>query len=438
MKLILVTPAIKASAIGRMACLVTKALLAMGHTVVVVRAESKSFFNAPTHDFDAEMIRWDDDRLVMDAATDADAIVYQIGDNFPYHEGCIRWMSELPGLVCLHDFFLGHLFHGWAEQNREAAGKLLRQWYGEEGAQIFFDPSTNPDFIARTRDIAPMTEWICSQANGVITHSKWGTPRVIRSCPGPVKVVPLAYDAPGGTSVVSTPSHNHRSTFRLLTIGHINPNKRVASVIRAIGSSPILRAHCVYRLVGHIQSAAVIQLSALASSLRVNLVVTGEADDDTLADAVAEADVVSCLRWPSLEAASASAIEAMLYGKATVVTDTGFYHELPDGCVEKISHVNEVSNVRASLERLFADRVARTSLGTHAKKWANSTYSAHNYAVHLIDLSELCISTLPLASSRKFFKRVMNAWGASEALLQNEGLLMPPTTPKESSDFAIK
>jgi len=427
MKVILFTPAIKASAIGRMACLVTRALVAMGHAVVVVRAESKSLLSAPTHDFDVEMVRWDDDRGVTAAAAHADAVVYQIGDNFPYHEGCIEWMRRIPGVVCLHDFFLGHLFYSWAEKNRETATSLLRQWYGEEGARIFFDPSSNPDFIARTWNVAPMTEWICSQAIGVITHSRWGTPRVIRSCTGPVAVVPLAYDAPGGFPVGPTPSHRQTNTFRLLTIGHINPNKRVASVIRAIGSSPILRAQCVYRLVGHIQPSAVILLSALASSLRVNLVVTGEADDATLAHAVAEADVVSCLRWPSLEAASASAIEAMLYGKPTIVTDTGFYRELPDDCVEKISQMDEIANVRAALERLFGDPVARASLGRRAKQWANSTYSARDYARQLIDINAISVKSRPSAGAKVFFKNVMKNWGASDELLRGEGLLMAST-----------
>jgi len=427
MKLILVTPTIKASAIGRMACLVTKSLVAIGHTVVVVRAEIKPLFNAPTHDFGVDMIRWDDEQGVLDAAADADAVVYQIGDNFPYHEGCLEWIERLPGLVCLHDFFLGHLFFSWAERNREAADAVLKRWYGEEGARVFFDPSSDPDFIARTCNVAPMTEWICSQAIGVITHSRWGTPRVIRSCAGPVEVVPLAYDAPVDFSAVTAPSPSrHASVFRLLTIGHINPNKRVANVIRAIASSPLLRAQCVYQLVGHIQPAAIIQLSTLASSLRVNLVVTGEADDATLARAVAEADIVSCLRWPSLEAASASAIESMLYGKATIVTDTGFYHELPEGCVEKISHDDEIANVRRALERLFTDSTARTALGGRARQWASTTYVPENYAHRIADMSKVCMKTRPVADAEHFFNGVMRNWGASSELLRASELMMSP------------
>jgi glycosyltransferase involved in cell wall biosynthesis len=426
MKLIIVTPTIKASAIGRMACLVTKALVSLGHTVVVVRAESKSLFDEPTHEFGVEMIRWDDDQRVIGASADADVAVYQIGDNYPYHQGCLEWIARLPGLVCLHDFFLGHLFYSWAERNREAADAILQQWYGEEGARVFFDPRSNPDFIARTSNVAPMTEWICSLATGVITHSRWGTPRVIRSCPGPVEVVPLAYDAPGDLSAVPTLPPLHAPIFRLLTIGHINPNKRVANVIRAIGRSPMLRAQCVYRLVGHIQPAAIIQLSALASSLRVNLVVTGEADDATLARAVAEADAVSCLRWPSLEAASASAIESMLYGKATIVTDTGFYRELPDDCVEKISHENEVTNVRDALERLYTNSAARAALGTRAKQWASSTYVPEGYAQRLIDISRASLKARAVIDAENFFKGVMQDWGATKDLIRVKEIMRSP------------
>ena len=418
MKLLIFTPALKASAIGRMTCLVSNALIAQGHEVVIVRAECNGLSDRPSHDFRTRMISWIDDKQVEEAAADCDVVVYQIGDNYDYHEGCVAWLPRLPGIVCLHDFFIGHMFYAWAQKNMDRADAILKHWYGDEMAKRFFGFANNQAFIEGTIDKAPLTEWIASQALGVITHSHWGMPRVVSSCLGAIRVVPLPYDAPGKSAPAMRYEPNKFGRLKLLTIGHINRNKRAANVIRAIASSPLLRQNVVYRLVGAADPEMIIELSTLANSLRVNLVVSGPVDDMELALAVGEADVLSCLRWPSLEAASASCIEAMLYGKATIVTDTGFYSEIPDKCVEKISHDDEVANLRAVLERLYSMPSERVTLGERAREWASSTYSAENYAKELVETSIACQKARPLVNAKAYFVQLMKQWGASDELLR--------------------
>ncbi|QIN62864.1 Glycosyl transferases group 1 [Caballeronia sp. SBC1] len=417
MKLLIFTPALKTSAIGRMTCLVSHALIAQGHQVVIVRAESDALLSRPSHDFGTRMIPWNAESQVLDAAAECDTTIYQVGDNYEYHEGCVTWLARLPGVVCLHDFFIGHMFHGWAQTNMDAANSILQHLYGDDVATRFFKYPDNHAFLEGTKDKAPLIEWIASQALGVITHSHWGTPRLKRSCAGPVRVVPLAYDAPGESLVSTDYQPNKFGRMKLLTIGHINRNKRVDNVIRAIAASPLLKQNVVYRLVGFIDPKTTLELTALANGLRVNLVISGPVNDTELASAVGEADVMSCLRWPSLEAASASAIEAMLYGKATVVTDTGFYSEIPDDCVEKISHEDEIDEVRATLERLYSSPAARAALGERASQWALSTHSADNYARELIDTSIASQKSRPRVNAKAYFVRVMKQWGASDELL---------------------
>lgn len=383
MKLVIFTPAIRTSAIGRMACMVTHALVSQGHEVSVVRTETERLLGTPIHDFGTALISWNDVNQVMRLTNDADAVVYQIGDNFEFHQGGVEWLPKLPGLVCLHDFFLGHLFNGWTQTRRQQADEVLRNWYGNEIASRFFDYASDEKFVEDTRNSSPMTEWICSMAYGVMTHSCWGIERVLKSCPGPVYITPLAYDAPIHRPVTQSVSRPDLNQFRLLTLGHINVNKRVASVIRAIGNSPTLRKHTVYRLVGHINPETILELSELATKSQVTLLISGEVDDADLASAIQQADVVSCLRWPSLEAASASAIEALLYGKPIIVTDTGFYAEIPSDCALKISPSDEIGNLTAALERLATDPNQRDEMGKRAKQWASKQFTAVNYSSQL-------------------------------------------------------
>ena len=414
MKGVMFTPGLRASAIGRMATLVVHALSAAGHDVTVVRCEQENLMNQAPHDFGVDLLHWTDRARVDSVVAAADTVVYQVGDNYEFHVGCLEWLERAPGIVCLHDFFLGHLFWSWANQHPSRARAVLKLWYGEAIAADYFGHRDSAAFIDATADFAPMTEWIGAMASGVITHSNWGVKRLFHACPGPVHVVPLPYNAPGGGN--GAPPDDSR-TFRILTIGHVNPNKRIGSVISAIGNSPVLRDHTVYRLVGSVQADTVVNLSGLARNHQVNLVISDELDNAALVTAIDQADVVTCLRWPSLEAASASAIEAMLYGKPVIVTDVHFYSELPDDCVLKIDPNDEVQSLQRALERLYHSPELRRALGSRAQQWAQTVFRADNYAASLVQMAADVSQVRPALTAIDRLTQTLGRWGARSDLL---------------------
>ncbi|MGN7983595.1 glycosyltransferase family 4 protein [Burkholderia sp. 22313] len=414
MKLLIFTPAIKRSAIGRMASLIVRELVAQGHEVNIVRTEAVRFLGHPMHEFSAPVIAWNEFASVQEAAASADMCIYQIGNSYDFHEGCLYWAPNAPGIVCLHDFYVGHLFYSWAQSRLPEAEAILKHWYGDAAAARFFTYTNSGAFIDATCAGSPMTEWICSMALGVVTHSSWGCDRVLKSCPGPVSVAALPYDAPTA-HVERHPPHTDNGRMQVLTIGHVNPNKRVESVIKAIGSSSTLRNNITYKLVGHVQPETVLSLSQMARGYGVNLVIAGEVDDTALAQAIAESDVVSCLRWPTLEAASASAIEAMLYGKAVICTDAGFYSEIPDEYVLKVSHKNEISDISSSLTALIRDREKIRTIGEKARRWATETFSAALYARSLTDMTRRTLVAKPIIDACHSITEVARRWSATIA-----------------------
>jgi len=428
MKLVMFTPGLRTSAIGRMASIVVRELTAKGVEVIVVRCEAESFLPKSSHPFDVPVFSWTDDTAVGEAIATADLVVYHVGDNFAFHKGAIAWLGRCPGVVCLHDFYLGHLFHGWAH-SREGSGNneaahILRSLYGKDADLRFSKAACRTSFIAETAATMPCTEWVCAMASAVVTHSSWGIQRVLNSCPGPVRVVPLPYETLTRGHVV-TEEAGVPGQVRVLTIGHANPNKRMDSVIRAIGGAPWLRANAVYRHVGHIDTAAFMDLSALATGLGVDFVASGEVDDAALEQAFAWANVVSCLRMPSLEAASASAIESMLYGKAILVSDGGFYAEIEDGCAVRVEGTNEIASIRRALEQLAGDPVGRESLGVRAREWAERTFRADAYAAELIELSGTSGTHPPFVNATKFFFDTLARWGGDARWLTVPSVLEP-------------
>lgn len=415
MKLLIFTPVVKASAIGRVAYLVTNALISLGHQVVVVQTEDALPDFKTAHPFKAEIIAWRDVQRIEAEAVRSDAIIYKAGDNYNFHRGILEWLPRLPGIVSLHDFFLGSLFWSWSVNNRKQAETILEAWYGTEIADSFFNYSDSKSFIEGTCQASPMTEWICAMATGVITHSNWGINRVLQACSGPVQVVPLAYNAPHSSKDYFTA--NKSSSFNILTVGHMNPNKRVESVIRAIGGSDLLCEHVMYHLVGQIQPEYATEITELAKRLKVNLEISGVVDDATLLQAFKKADIVSCLRWPSLEAASASTIEAMLYGKPTIVTDTGFYSELPGDCVIKVNPDDEIESIKDALELLYNDATLRHSMGKLSKKWAKETFTADNYAHRLIDIVISTYKDKPIFEAVNANVDILKGWGAISSVI---------------------
>lgn len=410
MKIVMFAPGLKASAIGRVAGLAIRELALAGHDVTFVRSEETKLLELVPREFGVPVLAWTDSNVVEEACQGADVVIHHIGDNYSYHQGSLEWLLKYPSMVCLHDYFLGHLFCGWAQSRREEAERILAAWYGSDAASGYFGCVGKPDFIDATRAIMPMTEWLCAMATAVLTHSSWGIDRVLCSCAGPVRCVPLPYEMVDQPDFRTGNRPSSTRFLNVLTVGHVNANKRAASVIRAIGSSEKLRDRCVYRLAGHIDAPMADELSRLARGQRVHLVISGEVDDAALVRALDEASVVSCLRWPSLEAASASAIEAMLHGKPTIVTNTGFYQELPGDYVIKIDATDELPQLRRALEHLLDDEGARIALGARAREWAAATFSAAAYAHALVETATWMSAAWPIIDAANAAVRTMASW----------------------------
>lgn len=425
MKIVLFTPASRVSAIGRMAAMVSRELNEAGHEVTVVRSEAERFHTSPTHDFAARLVPWTAHDTVEPLLAAADLVVHQVGNSYDFHEGNLAWIDRGASVVSLHDFYLGHLFFQWAQAHMGSARAVLTRWYGAGAADAFFEHAKTADFIESTCSATPMTEWICSRAAAVITHSSWGVGRVLEACAGPVWTIPLAYDISPGLHEGERRAAKAADEITLLTVGHVNPNKRILSVLRAIGSSEMLRARVTYRVVGLVESQVLVDLTALARTLDVRLIVAGEVEQEVLADAFADADIVSCLRWPSLESASASAVEAMLHGKPILVTDTAFYSELPDDCVAKIDPQHEQAQLRDTLERLCLDPFLRQEMGERALVWATAMFSASNYAKRLVDMAESVRGADWLRRGAARFADCLTSWGGSSRLLDTPQVSEP-------------
>jgi glycosyltransferase involved in cell wall biosynthesis len=196
----------------------------------------------------------------------------------------------------------------------------------------------------------------------------------------------------------------------------MNSNKRVGSVIAAIGSDALLRQRVDYSLIGVITPAEAAAVRSQASAELVEVAVVGEASTADLASLLANSHAVAALRWPCLEAASASAIEAMLAGKPTLVTRAGFYDELPDDCVMKISREDEVEEVRIALHRLVEDASIGAAIGVRARDYASAMFRAEPYAEQLVTLARHALTVAAPLAVIDDIVRTLGEWDAGREL----------------------
>lgn len=413
MKICWVTPFVLRSSIGRVSAEVARQLAARGHQVEILRCEDQANPAEPLHPTALPVRHWRTYDLAR-LRTEFDVVVVNIGDNYPFHAGVFAILDAAPCLGIFHDFYIYNLFSGWLHYN----GLDYRRHDAEIVAT--YGPTAEPHAVAvrsgQMRDMGeiaaklPMTEWLAGRCEAALAHARFYAPKLEAVVPGPVAVTPLCCPdraAPPGPSKAKT-------QLTLTTVGVMNPNKRVADVIRAIGGSDALKA-CVYRLVGPISDDERAHLIAVASEVGFeNLVIDGAVDDDTLDRRLDEADIMIALRKPVLEGASGSACEGMLSGRPTVVARAGFYGELPDDLVFKIDGEIVVEELRRVLERLVGDAPLRRETGKAARAWALENLNATRYAQAVETLANAQLTSRPLLAVGRRLGGALKAMGLAD------------------------
>jgi len=295
-----------------------------------------------------------------------DIVIVNFGDHFPNHGNALEALRWDRVLGIFHDADMSNFGHG-----AELAHK----------AELLSCGADNPDSV---------TAQLAAQCAGAVVHAPFYEP-LVSGCDGPIAQIPLAWALPPGAAAPADQKGDDRQPDDMITIvtfGHINANKCADRVIEAVAGSPVLRGKVRYRLIGLVAPNQQEHLSALAARGGVDLDVLGPVDEPVLHEALRSADIIMCLRHPVLEGASASAIEAMLHGRAVVVSDAGFYAGLPDGAVAKVPLETTAEAIRSSLEALVGDPSYRTALGARARDYAEDVFAPRRYATSLIAFCE--------------------------------------------------
>jgi glycosyltransferase involved in cell wall biosynthesis len=136
----------------------------------------------------------------------------------------------------------------------------------------------------------------------------------------------------------------------------------------------------VGELSSHVESA--VRESGLQDIVRPTGYVGGKAFEDYCAIA----DICVNLRYPTLGETSASVCRLMGAAKACVVSDIGWFSELPDDCVAKVGVDEfEEQTLLGYLERLIASEALRATMGTNARDYIRANHSIRTAASQYVE-----------------------------------------------------
>ena len=311
-----------------------------------------------------------------------DLCVYHVGNNPDAHGWIVDALRRTPGLVVLHDFVLHHLVAGMTIGRRDGHGYLdaMEREHGVVGrllAHGVLDKRIPPLWENRPEDF-PLAGEVLSLATALVTHSAYVRDRArAAGFDGRVSVVPHpAFPVPPGPPAAL----DGEPLFG--TFGNVNASKRVPQLLEALARVRRERPGASVLLVGATSPGFDLDRRLQRLGLDAGGTVReGWVDEDRLWALMKACDVHVSLRSPTMGETSGTAIRALSLGKPLVVSDVGWFRELPDEVALKVPPDDEeVESLVAALELLATRPDVRASMGEAAGELARARHGVDRVA----------------------------------------------------------
>ena len=311
-----------------------------------------------------------------------DTALYHVGNDPSAHAWIVDALRTRPGVVVLHDFVLHHLVAGTtlARGDRDAYLDLMEREHGVAGRLLAYgvmDKRIPALWESRAADF-PLATYVLDHATALIVHSEYVRDQArAAGFEGRVDVVPHpAWPAPG-----IEPERVAGGTV-VACFGVVNASKRIPELLRAIAD--VRRAHPDVTLLLVGPTAPGFDLDRRLQRLGLagdGLVREAWVDERRLWALLAGSDVLVNLRHPTMGETSGSVIRGLSLGKPLVVSDVGWFSELPrDVALAIPPDDDEVATLTAALELLASRPDVREAMGECAAELARREHDVERVA----------------------------------------------------------
>lgn len=308
--------------------------------------------------------------------------VYHIGNN-PLHLPIYQRALQEPGLVVLHDLSLvdlaRHLSHQ-LDQPELWKDMMCRQYGDDVRALVNRSEKSVADYNEMVANY-PLFQPFVAGSLGVLVHSRYALEALQRQLVPGTPLLRLNLPAP--TAAAGEPPPTASGALRFVFCGHVGPNRRLVEFLQAWGSLPAPE-RINLDLFGNISSSRQLLQHAAQFGVEQYIRINGYVSDGELERALQSADFAINLRWPTMGEASASQLRYWAAALPTLVSDVGWYGELPADSVCRISVGNEAADLRALLEDALASPQKYRQVGLQGRERLRRAHSAEFYARELV------------------------------------------------------
>lgn len=310
----------------------------------------------------------------------ADVCLYQVGNNPESHAWIVDELARRPGVVVLHEYVLHHLVAGMTigrgrgrayldamERELGVAGRLIGLGVLDNLLPLVWE--TQPDRFPLALPVLDLA------GQGLIVHSRYVEEKVrAAGYAGPVWRIP--HPAWPEQPIEPAPE---RGDPLVGCVGYQNMNKRIPQLLEAFTLLRRSRPGARLMLVGIATER--FDLDRRLERFGIGgeaLIRESYVSEERLASLIAACDVLVNLRSPTMGETSGSVIRALSQGKPLLVSDVGWFSELPDGVALKIPvDEYEVETIAAAIG--FAADHGR-ELGRAARAYAASEHGLDRVA----------------------------------------------------------
>jgi glycosyltransferase involved in cell wall biosynthesis len=330
-----------------------------------------------------------------------DAVVYNMGNDIIFHYEIYEFYKKVKGVLILHDKIMHNFFAGYFLEKLNKKDEYIdtmEYYYGQTGKKIAIESINQPHPVWETEDVKnyPLLEPLLWNTYGVLVHSKETLQLILdRNTAVPTNCMfhPFyLYNYEYGTRPLISKSDLGLPEDKVILLfsGVLNRSKRIHKVLEVLAKNVYLRNKSYFIIAGDGTPEYVHYLKKTVSRYHLNDIVkfTGFIDDYILHSYIKNADICINLRFPSTESGSGSIIEQLFFQKPVIVTKIGFFDELPDDSVVKVSLENELKNLEYALERLINDTTYRNYTAESGHKFAFENFLLESYVNNLISFVE--------------------------------------------------
>jgi glycosyltransferase involved in cell wall biosynthesis len=314
-----------------------------------------------------------------------DLRLYHVGNNADAHGWIVDELRRRPGVVVLHDFVLHHLVAGLTLGRGVRSGYLdaMQAEAGLVGRSLghaVIDGLLPPLWEVRPQDF-PLAGPVLELASGLIVHSRLVEREARRSrYEGPIWRIPM----PAWADPPDSPATLPRDAAPVIgCLGRLNPAKRIAELVQAFRVVRERFPEALLVLAGH--RTAGLDLDALLArhglTVGRDAVVFDHVEESHLWALMSACDICVNLRFPTMGETSAAALRVLSLGKPLVVSDIGWFAELPDSVAAKVPVDEwEVETLARTLMLLAERRDVREAMGSAARAYVREEHDLDRVA----------------------------------------------------------